>query len=421
MANTFASKKYGNLDFSGQIGLDYIGSGDNAALSGAYFTDSKGNRYQYIPEDVIQKGTKGGDTQYYLPYFLDVNNLNKFGNAAEYVNLSSLPYGDSLSKYGVGAKGFLVPQSLDVTKENGMVPQGWGTITGLSLQNGKPVYATTGRTGTDDRYGWISNTAVGAMPEPPHHGGLRKILENTGSALINAGPVIQLMAAITANPVLYGIAAGTAAGQGNLMGAALNIAGAAASVPGIDAATAADLKATQTVLQVSNALKNDNPIAALSALGGLSGTALPSEVVRGAQLIAINDALQRGDMKSLAVAVGNISNTPEVAYAGKAAKVLEAIDSGNINKVAASLNTLLPELKSAYKSTDFKQAFANVGADLTEDQFAKLDQMLGTTGEQLVNTALEGVADTQAQAEGWNNSQEQQEAQKLGFATPNEY
>lgn len=411
-----STKKFGNLELSNN---DAGSVGGVEGIYSVYLSDSKGNNYLYVPMNVIEKGVKVDGTNYYFPYFMDVNNLNKFAQQGEVVDINKLPSGSKMASMGIDGKGFLVPANVGFNGENAAVPKGWGDITGLSIKDGQIAYATTGRAG--DQFGWITKDNVGSLPQPQRHGGLRGYLERAGSAIISAGPVIQLMAAITADPVLYGIAAGSQAGQGNLLGAAINMAGMAGAIPGIDASTAADLKATQSVLQISNALKNDNPIAALSALGGMSGAAVPPEVVRGAQLIAINDALQRGDMKSLAVAVGNISNTPEVAYAGKAAKVLEAIDSGNINKVAASLNTLLPELKSAYKSTDFKQAFANVGADLTEDQFAKLDQMLGTTGEQLINAALEGVADTQAQAEGWNNSQEQQEAQKLGFATPNEY
>lgn len=420
MANTFASQKYGNLNFNKAIGIDYIDDPSKGAISGAYFTDANNNVFQYIPESVVQKGTAANDgTQYYLPYFLDINNINKFGRAAEYVNLSSLPAGDILSKYGVGAKGFLVPASLGVQSSNGAVPKGWGNITGLSFKDGQVAYATTGRPG--DQFGWVTNSGVGALPPPRRSGGLLGALESVGGALINAGPVIQLMAAITANPVLYGIAAGTAAGQGDLLGAALNMTGMAGSIPGIDASTAADLKATQSVLQVSSALKNGNPVAALSALGGLSGTAVPQEVVRGTQLLAINNALQKNDLKSLAIAVGNISNTPEIAYAGKAARVLEAIDSGDLKRVASSMNSFLPELRSAYKTADFASAFDKIGAALSPDEVSSIDQMLGTTAEENLNKSFAAIADYQAQAEGWNNSSEKDAAEKVGITDPEDY
>lgn len=414
------TKKYGNLDFSGGgVWGNFAGAGNPYAIT---FNDKSGKSFYYVPEDVITRGTSDKDNSYYFNYFLDNNNINNFAKKAEYVSLNDLPFASAIkSAYGVGEKGFLVPADIGFDSQSpGVVPKSRGSITGLSYKDGQLVYGLSASAG--NQYGWISpDYSTHLQPERRKSGGLRGLLEGAGNALISAGPVLQLAAAISANPVLYGIAAGTQLGQGNLMGAALNMAGMAGAVPGIDAATAKDLKAAQSVLQVSNALKNDNPIAALSALGGLSGVAVPPEVARGAQLIALNDALQRGDMKSLAVAVGNISNTPEVAYAGKAAKVLEAIDSGNINKVAASLNTLLPELRSAYKSTDFKTAFSNIGADLTDDQFSKIDQMLGTNGEQLINASIAGVAETQAQHEGWRSAADKEAATNLGFATPAEY
>jgi hypothetical protein len=408
----YQSTKYGSLDFSkSRIGLNNVGNTPYAVEYGDYL---------YIPESTVNKGVVEGGTSYYFPYFLDQKNVNKFSGAAEPIKLSDLPYGDKIaSGYGVGSTGYLVPKSIGFDGTNASVPAGWGTITGLSMKDGQLVYGTTGRSG--DRYGWVSNSGVGSQPPPKKSGGILGLVENIGSALVDAGPIVKLAALVSGNPYLYAVSAGTDIAQGNYLSAAMSIAGAGGNIPGVDAATAADLKTAQTTLQISNAIKNDNPIAALSALGGLSGTALPTEVVKGAQLLAINSALQRGDLSALAVAAGNISNTPELSYAGKAANVVKAIETGDLSKISSSLQGFLPELRSAYKTGDITSAFDKLGYKLSDTDTKLLDSALTTPVDSLVQSGVDTVNDNNAKAGGWDNYAQLQDAAGLGIATKDEY
>lgn len=271
------TSKYGTLDFSkSPISLNKVGDGTYAVEFGDYL---------YVPETTINKGVTSGDTQYYFPYFLNQDNLNTFAKNAESINLSSLPYGDVLSKnYGVSESGYLIPKSKSFDTTNASVPAEWGSITGLSVKDGQLIYGTTGRPG--DSYGWISSSGVGSQPLPKRSGGLWGFVEDIGSTLVDAGPIVKLAALVSGNPYLYAASAGTDIAKGNYLGAAIGLAGASGNIPGVGATTAAAGEAAGAGLAegafpglVEGTVASD---AGIAALAPEAAAAVTSPVTSGA-------------------------------------------------------------------------------------------------------------------------------------------
>jgi hypothetical protein len=345
----------------------------------------------FIPESFVTSGMKvpsQGKT-WVSTYFQDPANVNSFVKDATYVDLSGLGTNEWNTKgYVVPGKGPNIPSTSLYSFETNKI----GNITGLAkLPNGNLAYATSSggyvsvpAKGVTQPTSWM-DFGMGNMPiayqvfdgSTPY---FTPKAETSNNLMFNMGPVIKLAAAITGQPALYAFAAGMDAVEGNYLGAAMSAAGAVGNLPGVDAETARTAKTVYSGLQVANAIQNGNTIGALTALSGMtSGPSLPPEALKASQLIAVTSAIQKGDLAALAVAAGNMADNKDLSYAGKALNVVNAIQTGDVSKIAASLRVFVPELQAGYKAGDVKAIFDKMGYPLDATTTNLLETGLSTS------------------------------------------
>jgi hypothetical protein len=389
---------------SAKSGPIYHHVSESARESYAYTFDTAYGPMTFIPESFVNKGVNGSDGRtYWNSYFQNQNNLNKFALDSTYVDMS----GAGSSAWNT--RGYVIPSRGPGIGLNTQWSQDtkWlgGGLTGLGKDaNGNIVYATTSSYGRPG--GFISppgfNGDLSAASDPnaaplvhnPYDiqigggilpGPIEKVLDGV---LNNLGSIVKLAAIVTENPALYLAAAGGDLANGNYLSAAVNIAGMYGQLPGVDADTASTVKNIYNGLQIANAIKTNNPIAALTALSGMTGTGLPSEFMKATQLIAVNNAIQKKDLAALAVAVGNIADNKDLSYAGKAVKVAEAIKTGDVSKITASLYGFIPELQAGYKAGDVSAIFDKMGYSLGPTETKLLEDGLNTPPEKLAAAAV---------------------------------
>lgn len=199
-----------------------------------------GQKYVYVPEEFVQKGFVSGKNQFYDPVF-----MNKKDEVLSKASSFTLPKG--LSVNSTASKLYTDPSKGLIWKAEDFAPYSdkgqyyfssynisdkSPAIKSLATVDGKTVYATNASKGYDSTYLNGSSKAgeVEFINNRKSGGGLlggflgdlaNPVLETVGDALIKAGPALQL--ANFAVPGLgTGLAAGTALGQGDIKGAALN-------------------------------------------------------------------------------------------------------------------------------------------------------------------------------------------------------
>lgn len=388
---------------------EYGRPGTNYAYS---FKTDYGNMMFY-PDSFVNKGIDVDGKTYYNSWFQDEKNLNNFALNSTYVDLSGIKDNGR----GYATKGYLIPfsapQSSFPNPETlyNQPTSEIGSITGLSkTADGKLVYAVERSQGAPGGYiqpaapsikqvgveyvntGFGTTTVptfanVGPVTSEIYNPAARGQSNNFVDKLItNIGPIVKLAAIVTENPGLYAAAASYDIANGNYLGAALSVAGMYGNAPGVDANTAATAKNIYNGLQLANAIKTNNPIGALTALSGMSGTGLPSEFMKATQLIAVNSAIQKKDWSALAVAVGNIADNKDLSYAGKAANVVNALKTGDIAKITKSLYGFIPELREGYKTGDISAIFDKMGYPLGDNEKQLLESGKSESPEQLTKT-----------------------------------
>lgn len=408
----------------------------------AYTFNTQYGPMTFIPETFVNQGANASNGKTYLStWFTNKDNLNKFALDSTYVDLSGIGkiWGDQTlpSTRGFVVPGYNPPFS---TKDLQNYPTSQiGGVSGLATKQDGSVVYKTGNNGfinvptagarpvgfdyIDTGFGSVpaprmqefNGTTSYYTPPPPEKS--NNFFDQLGN---NFGSVVKLAALVTGQPELLYFSAGMSAIEGDYLGAAMSFAGAYGNTPGVDPSTAATAKNVYNGLQVANAIKNNNPIAALTALSGMSGLGLPPEFTKATQLIAINNAIQKGDMASLAVAVGNIADNKDLAYAGKAANVVNAIQTGDIKKITNSLYGFLPELKEGYDKQSVSAIFDKMGYKLGPQESSLLDKGLSSSTDDLVKDAANNI-NKSAKDGGWDDYEQLIEAAQMGAKTKADY
>lgn len=408
----------------------------------AYTFSTQYGPMTFIPESFVNQGLNASNgTTYLSPWFTNKDNLNKFALDATYVDLSDA--GKIWDNQTLpNARGYVIPgynPPISHKDIKTFPTSKIGGISGLATRSDGSVVYKTGSNGfisvppSGQRAsgGQYINTGFGNIfvptftdydgstpyytPPPPEKSNniFDKVADNFGS-------VVKLAALVTGNPALYAFSAGISAVEGDWLGAAMGAAGAVGNTPGVDPSIAATAKNVHNGLQLANAIKNDNPIGALTALSGMSGMGLPPEFSKATQLIAINNAIQRGDISALAVAVGNIAENKDLAYAGKAANVVNAIKTGDIKQITNSLYGFLPELKEGYNKQSITAIFDKMGYKLGAQESNLLEKGLSSSADDLVKNATDNIQKS-AKDGGWDNIEQLIDAIDIGAKTKADY
>jgi hypothetical protein len=190
-------------------------------------------------------------------------------------------------------------------------------------------------------------------------------------------------------PIVSGIGALDAARKGDLIGAAI---GATGLVPG--------MQNVNTALKVGQAIDQNNPFAAVTALAGNTdlqnklglgnvsvGGYTAKDAISASNLLT---AAQNGQWGQVIANAGNLTNSPDTALAGRALAVLQAAESGNPNALSQAVSLF----NSAVGSKDTKVT-ADSGTPPSGLQLAGVTD--GTTSDAGSGLTLGGVdAKTQA-------------------------
>lgn len=299
-----------------------MGGDSNASTYATTFSTPKGD-YTFISEDVINKGITDGKTTYWLPWFLDKNNLASLGKVGQYVDLADVKASGITSKdtwgnwvqdrLGQSSKGFLIPAGSVPFDSAGISvdPSGkMGSIIGMAMDpSGNLVYRSSGG------HGNMYVNSGGEVHDPyteykSRFGGvLGKIAEGLYSSGIGQLAPIALAFALP--------------GAGSLLAAELGIsqaAGTALLSSGIQAIGGKD---------ISSILQN----AALSQLGG----ALGAEVNQGIDAV-MADTGGIGDI------LGNIAGATTAGYvaSGGNADPLALLQAGATGEAVSNIATGIP-------------------------------------------------------------------------------
>lgn len=211
----------------------------------AYYeiTADDGQKYVYTPQEFVEKGFVQGKVQNYDPVFMDKKD-EVLSKASSFTLPKGLSVNSTASKlYSEPSKGLIwkaedfAPYSDSgkyyFTQYN--ISDTAPAIKSLATVDGKAVYATNTSKGYDSTYlNGVSKAGETSFTNITKGGGggggllggflgsiANPVLETVGDALIKAGPALQL--ANFAVPGLgTALAAGTALGQGDIKGAALN-------------------------------------------------------------------------------------------------------------------------------------------------------------------------------------------------------
>jgi len=192
-------------------------------------------RYTFVPENIIEKGFKKDDKQYYLGNILVGDNLDALNQNGVYVDLKGiLDFDKELEDQGLSTKGFLIPyaetkqrdlfsniKSYDIGKKSEDNTIQWNEITGLSKVGDQYVYATDTKPvgGVDQASGYIDSGGLkGNWYKKPSGGGLLGDL-GRGIAKIPFGAELLGLAA-TLNPVTAPFAPAIYGGASGLRGGA---------------------------------------------------------------------------------------------------------------------------------------------------------------------------------------------------------
>lgn len=183
-------------------------------------------RYTFIPENIIDKGFKTDDKQYYLGNILAGDNLDALSQTGVYVDLAGVKDFDKQFKdQGISTKGFLIPyaeteqrdlfsniKNYDIGKASEDNTIKWGEIKGLSKSGDQYIYATdaTPIGGVDQATGYINAEGLqGNWYKKPSGGGF---LGDLGRAIADVPFGAELLGLATLNPYVYAAASGLRGG-----------------------------------------------------------------------------------------------------------------------------------------------------------------------------------------------------------------
>ena len=183
-------------------------------------------RYTFIPENIIDKGFKTDDKQYYLGNILAGDNLDALSQTGVYVDLAGVKDFDKQFKdQGISTKGFLIPyaeteqrdlfsniKNYDIGKASEDNTIKWGEIKGLSKSGDQYIYATdaTPIGGVDKASGYINAQGLqGNWYKKPSGGGF---LGDLGRAIADVPFGAELLGLATMNPYVYAAASGLRGG-----------------------------------------------------------------------------------------------------------------------------------------------------------------------------------------------------------------
>jgi hypothetical protein len=183
-------------------------------------------RYTFVPENIIEKGFKTDDKQYYLGNILAGDNLDALSQKGVYVDLAGVKDFDKQFKdQGLSTKGFLIPyaeteqrdlfsniKNYDIGKASEDNTIKWGEIKGLSKSGDQYVYATdaTPIGGVDQATGYINVEGLqGNWYKKPSGGGF---LGDLGRAIADVPFGAELLGLATMNPYVYAAASGLRGG-----------------------------------------------------------------------------------------------------------------------------------------------------------------------------------------------------------------
>ena len=186
-------------------------------------------RYTFIPENIIDKGFKTDDKQYYLGNILAGDNLDSLSQTGVYVDLAGVKDFDKQFKdQGISTKGFLIPyaeteqrdlfsniKNYDIGKASEDNTIKWGEIKGLSKSGDQYIYATdaTPIGGVDQATGYINAQGLqGNWYKKPSGGGF---LGDLGRAIADVpfgAELLGLAAGPIYGPYVYGAASGLRGG-----------------------------------------------------------------------------------------------------------------------------------------------------------------------------------------------------------------
>ena len=221
--------KFGDLNLSSWTGSSSATNKTSGLTSKPYsfiFTVD-GDKYRFIPEDVIQRGFTDPDTkrQFYLTNALDKNTLKSLYEKGEAVDLSgglTASKANQLESLGYSTKGVLVPdsdyQSLGLNKvrsyEPGIISKGAGVgfITGLGQdKKGNLMYG--GEQLGRSQYAYIDQEGRKAGYEKSAWGGfLGDMFYDIGKAIAGVPFLPEVLGVATGNPYVYASAKGLSAG-----------------------------------------------------------------------------------------------------------------------------------------------------------------------------------------------------------------
>lgn len=163
-------------------------------------------------------------------------------------------------------------------------------------------------------------------------GDLYKSLGPIGGIIGNAiapglGSALSAIAAIDEGNTTGGImnALGAAGAYGN---AALQ-AGDTSGLGGTLAENLPEIKTATSAAQLANALQTGNIGSALNAAGNLTGVSADPTIKTALQTVALVQALDSGNTAQAVSLLGQLTDNPDVKVAGDAAKLINAINSGN--------------------------------------------------------------------------------------------
>jgi hypothetical protein len=192
-------------------------------------------RYTFVPQNIIEKGVKTDDKQYYLGNILKGDNLDSLSKNGIFVDLTGVKdFDKEFEKQGISTKGFLIPyaetkqrdlfsniRDYEIGKASEDNTIKWGEIKGLSKVGDQYVYATdtTPIGGIDQASGYAGVEGLkGNWYKKPSGGGL---LGDIGRGIASVPFGAELLgAAALLNPLTAPYAPYIYAGASGLRGGA---------------------------------------------------------------------------------------------------------------------------------------------------------------------------------------------------------
>lgn len=262
----------------------------------------------------------------------------------------------------------------------------------------------------------VANAATMTQYTPGSPGGwARGVVGDLGDALKSMGPIPILVG----NAILPGagsaLGAALALDEGNTTGAllsGLSAAGAmgadaaknalaaevsgnadlanqySSGVQGTLAANLPEVKTATSAAQLANAVDTGNVAGALNAAGNLAGTAVPSELKTGVAVAGLAQALNNGDTAQALALAGNLTDNPDAKLAAQAARIVSALDNGNLN-AAISAGTALVNSAEPYLKDTAAASLTDQTIDPEQFDAAELD--FGSPATQLTEQELADI------------------------------